>query len=996
MFSDENGHSNGMAILRPPKIENSLRDQAFDELVRLAASICETPMVVLSLLDEDRYWFKARIGVDAGEAPRSWSVCESVLSAGRFYQSSSPGAPTVGHNWSLIDLPAVEFYAGTPLFSADGIAFGAICVMSSSARPSGLSEKQIRGLESLANLATAVMDRRGTELLGDPIANDHAKRGAASDNLIGNLPGTVFRSSLQFPRQISFLSDTVTRLTGYERSEFLTGTASWSGCIEPEDLAVLENAVLEASRKEGAYEVVYRFRKKGGELTWLRESGLVTRDAGTSTLEGYIIDYSKYKNAEAALLTSEARMATVLRNATVGILHRDISGNIILMNEKYAELTGRTAEELDGLHFEEFTHPDDLKATLDSVAECLRTGQPSTVKKRYVHKDGSCRWCEVTISMVKDGDESAATLVAIAKDIDAEIAAEHAIREREERLSLAVDAAQMGIWDIDLHSGKQVWSAKLVDLLGLNKSTEPNLRKFLGRLAEGEMHRLRHRRLQIRRRYGDRDTLRLGFRFKEVFQIIRADTAKARWLSCAGRLVQGDTPQGRLILSFRDITNEIETHEKVRWIANHDNLTGLANRRSFSRVLETRLSDGGRVSGPFALIQIDLDNFKDVNDTNGHEAGDAVLCSVADRIRPLLDPGGLLARLGGDEFGILINSDSEGVAAEHLCRKIVATLGDPVALSDGRVVDVRASMGISLFPEQGRDINTLLRHADLALYAAKRSGKGSFRTFSARMADEMNERSFMIGNARAAIRNESIIPYYQPKHCLRTGRRVGLEALLRWRDEVGVMRSPDCLAAAFDDHEMATKITDIMLGKIADDIQQWTLSGIDYGHVAINATSADLRSGALFERISGALGSRNIPIDAVQVEVTENVLMESRTGKIMKELEKLQGQGITICLDDFGTGFASLAHLRNFPVDVIKIDRSFVSEIRSFNGRYAIVDAIVHMCRALNILTVAEGIETPDQEDYLRSVGCNLGQGFLFGRAQSADEVAKAKLFHVA
>jgi EAL domain-containing protein (putative c-di-GMP-specific phosphodiesterase class I) len=305
-------------------------------------------------------------------------------------------------------------------------------------------------------------------------------------------------------------------------------------------------------------------------------------------------------------------------------------------------------------------------------------------------------------------------------------------------------------------------------------------------------------------------------------------------------------------------------------------------------------------------------------------------------------------------------------------------------IHNGHVLDCKGSIGISLYPEHGTARPKLLKNADVALYAAKNSGKGHCQIFRSEMRNELSRRGAMIAFAKAALENDRILPYYQPKIELLSGRPVGFEALLRWRHPSGGVRTPAKIAAAFEDLTLAAEMSEAMIERVINDIRSWQDEGVPFGHVAINAAAAEFRRGDFADRLLERLHINGIPPEAMQVEVTETVFLGRGAEYVERALKTLNDNGVKIALDDFGTGYASLSHLKDFPVSIIKIDRSFVQELQERRDNAPIIDAVINLARSLSIRVVAEGIESPVQHEFLLLRGCDHGQGHLYSPAVPA------------
>jgi diguanylate cyclase (GGDEF)-like protein/PAS domain S-box-containing protein len=466
--------------------------------------------------------------------------------------------------------------------------------------------------------------------------------------------------------------------------------------------------------------------------------------------------------------------------------------------------------------------------------------------------------------------------------------------------------------------------------------------------------------------------------------VAHSDSDGRRWFDLAVSGIADNS--GRVLIVARDITHQKASEEHALWMANHDALTGLPNRVLLQAHLD-ELGPGMARERELALLVLDVDNFKLINDRLGHDAGDALLCTFSDRLRTAVREEDLIARLGGDEFAIVLNAQTED-EVRRAAEKIYAELHQPF-VHDGRSIDCNASIGACLCPRDGTERSELMKAADIALYSAKSSGRGQIKIFESAMRNDFQSRNSMLYLARRALGSNEVRPFYQPKVDLRTGRIVGFEALLRWRDSDGRVHFPEKLRAAFDDPVLSKAISDCMIEHSLTDIRGWTDQGLSFGHVAVNVSAAEFRSGDFADALISRLKSHRIPPAALQIEVTETVFLGRGADHVERALARLSRAGVRIALDDFGTGYASLAHLMQFPVDALKIDQSFVRGIGRNGEAEAITKAIVKLGQSLDIEIIAEGIETSEQEVYLIGLGCRTGQGYLYSQAVPAGTVGQ-------
>lgn len=413
-------------------------------------------------------------------------------------------------------------------------------------------------------------------------------------------------------------------------------------------------------------------------------------------------------------------------------------------------------------------------------------------------------------------------------------------------------------------------------------------------------------------------------------------------------------------------------HEVLRRVANTDALTGLANRAAF----QSRIGTLGRHRGADLLI-IDLDDLKEVNDTAGHDAGDASIVEAGRRLTAVTAGRGFVARLGGDELAVLL-VDGERTLLPELLR-VVERSGDEPLVHDGRPLSLRVSGGVASWERDGGTPERLYKEADLALYRAKADGRGCWRAYSTDVCDELEARRSWVAQARGGLDRQEFELHYQPIVDLRTGKVQYHEALLRWRHEGKGLLRPATFAQAFDDPGVSLAIQESVLTMALDTVRQGRQTGQGPQSISVNFLACQLQGEPSADHILAALRQRDLPPEALTVEVTENVVLGRPGGPVVECLRRLRQRGVGVSLDDFGTGYASLVHLRDLPADVLKIDRSFIAGMNRDAESTKIVRAIVSLAHNLGRRVVAEGIETFEQQQFLQRLGCDLGQGHLFG-----------------
>lgn len=413
-------------------------------------------------------------------------------------------------------------------------------------------------------------------------------------------------------------------------------------------------------------------------------------------------------------------------------------------------------------------------------------------------------------------------------------------------------------------------------------------------------------------------------------------------------------------------------------LAYYDVLTGLANRGRFNQLLSDAIND----EKPFGLILLDIDHLKSVNDTIGHAAGDRLIATVATRLSSVSDCL-VPCRLGGDEFAVLVRGCDSHELLENWAILLCDTATGVVEMGS-QSFEAHVTMGGALFGQDGVTAGTLIQNADFALYHAKQARRGGYMAFHADLRTQMTHRHALVREVDQALAENRVEPHYQPIVNITTNQVVGLEALARLRMPDGSVVSAGQFHAALSDPRIAYQMTGQMLEQVARDMRHWLDAGLNFQHVGVNVTTGDFLRGDLADRIIDVFGRAEVPLSHIVLEVNEAVFMGGSDKLVPNAVEALRARGILVALDDFGTGFASLTHLLSFPVDIIKIDRSFVNRLGVDGPSEALVSGIVDIAHKLDMRTVAEGVEREGQAEMLRRLGCNLGQGYLYARPMPA------------
>jgi len=1073
--------SERLAALRSFQVLDTAPEASFDAIARVAAQICQAPIGLVSLIDEERQWFKAEIGLGMRETPREASICAHALEHhGLFIVPDTLEDPRFARNPLVTGAPHVRFYAGVRLETDDGLPLGTLCVFGRSPRPEGLSEEQA---EALMTLARAVMSHLDLKRLNAALAKSENR----FKTLVDTIPQIVWTAT---PEGIGdYYNRRWYEFTGHPGC--IPGKQSWTDALHPDDLRNAWQRWRHAVETGEDYESEYRVRHQSGTYRWVlarakparSQDGRIERWFGTTT------DIDDHKMAEAALARSEERHRALLE-ASAMVFWTACPDGQITHGWGWRELSGQTDDEYPGQGWLNVVHPEDRERVVARWQGSLASGEFYESEFRVRHVDGAFRWVSARAVPLRNHDRTIREWVGILTDIDERKRAEAALRISEERLRLAVETTSLGIWDADLVNDQRKWPAEARQILGLSDGAPITQASLLERVHPED-------RSRVEAQFFANPAGR-GETFGGEFRIIRADNGCERWVVASGRTffdeagrpirkigtIQDITPRkraeeallatlkrlrlalhaGRMVaweqdlrtgaitssdtalelfgigpespedflerihpedraeleaiaagqegkasqtVEFRffppngpmlwlrtqtekadahrligityDITDRKRAEEEVWRVANHDPLTGLPNRALLQRCLEDALAKAHHDGTGVSLLVVDLDHFKDVNDTLGHDAGDALLRETARRLSEIVGDRGTIARLGGDEFAVVITETLTAQALSDLAHSMLEKLREPF-FDMGRLLVSRASIGIARYPDHDANPAELMKDADIALYRAKADGRNRMTVYSPSFRAMIEHRVTLGKDVRLALSGGHIIPYYQPKVCLSTGKVVGLEALARWAHPRGEILTPGYFGAVFDDPEIAVAIGRQLVAAVAADVRGWIGRGLNPGRVAINLSSAEFSQPSLAEGILAALERHGISPANFEVEVTETVLLGRGADVVAETLRQFHEQGILVALDDFGTGYASLTHLKQFPVGHIKIDRSFVMNLEQDAGDEAIVAAIIGLGRNMGMQITAEGVETPGQAERLRALGCHNAQGYLFSR----------------
>jgi diguanylate cyclase (GGDEF)-like protein len=545
--------------------------------------------------------------------------------------------------------------------------------------------------------------------------------------------------------------------------------------------------------------------------------------------------------------------------------------------------------------------------------------------------------------------------------------------------------ARIGSWVLDPESGRMEWSEQMYELLGLSVGAETSFESFA---------------LCIHPK--DRDATLNGLRGAakarrglSVLHRVVLSTGSVRHVQLRGEMVDAESPTLRGTL--QDVTEQRRAQAKIRRLAHFDGLTGLANRRRFMQQLERSRDRCAAADEKMALLYMDLDQFKRINDTLGHTAGDAVLRSVADLLfekvritdvvsRPEAGEESEISRLGGDEFAVLLTKIGSREDARQVAARILSALSSPITV-DSHDITTTGSIGIALYPDDGDDVETLVKHADRALYHAKEKGRNNFQFFSAALNAGAMKRLTLESRLRAAVENQGLYLNYQPRIDIPTGRTNGVEALLRWKDEELGQVTPKEFVPIAEETGLIVPLGKWVIQQACRQGAAWREAGLPPLRVSVNISEQQFRRDDLIATVAQACEQSRFDPQMLELEITESLMLQDdeATATLLRELRAM---GMRIALDDFGTGYSSLSYLARYPLDVLKLDRSLVRDLTDNHNARGIATAVISMAHTLGLRVVAEGVDQQEQLSFLREQGCDELQGFLFAGAVEPQEIA--------
>ncbi|WOB10358.1 EAL domain-containing protein [Piscinibacter gummiphilus] len=683
------------------------------------------------------------------------------------------------------------------------------------------------------------------------------------------------------------------------------------------------------------------------------------------------------QHAEAALRRSEDKFRNILESLDDAYYEVDLKGHPIYLNSAYARMLGYDHHHVAERDYRSRQTPEMTQVVFKAFNEVFRTGQSKRSQLwEYIHRDGSTIQVEGSVLLVKDEDGKPVGFRGILRDVTERRRMDQALRESEARFRAMTNLSSDWYWETDPETRFTRLESRET---GLRESRNP----LIGRaIWESTMQaHLPGGWDDFRALLADRQS------FRDIVMQRMAPNKSPYYISMSGEPMFDSSGA---YIGYRGISREITeqkvAEEHIHHMARHDSLTGLPNRLLFSSLLNAALKTAARYKRTFAVMFIDLDRFKFINDTLGHEAGDTLLKEITARFKQAVRASDVLARLGGDEFVVLVQEVPDREHAAAVARKLLSAAIKPIELM-GQECRVTASIGISLFPGDGQDEQALMKNADSAMYHAKEEGKNNFQFYSSEISSQTLERLTLESNLRRALERQEFSLAYQAKVDLKSGRITGVEALLRWHNaELGAV-SPATFIPVAEETGLIVHIGRWVMKTACLQNVAWQKQGLPPINMAVNLSVRQFADEHLLADVTAILAETGMNPALLELEITEGMIVHN-VDRAIKLLTAIKQLGVRLAIDDFGTGYSSLGQLKNFPIDTLKVDRSFIRDLATDSEDKAITSAIIAMGKTLSLTVVAEGVETAEQQTFLREQACDEMQGYYFSKPVAPDEFA--------
>lgn len=700
-------------------------------------------------------------------------------------------------------------------------------------------------------------------------------------------------------------------------------------------------------------------------------------------------DILQREQAEAALRESEIRFRTLFDLTSIGvILCIAADGRFARVNRKFCEIIGYSQAELLGMTCTDVMHPKD-RPLAEARTDALRAGEVTeyNLQQRMIRKDGATIWVDITCTALWSRGHQPTHYLAVVQDITDKRMADEVLFSAMEKLAesevenrLILNSVDDGIYGLDLDGHVTFANPAAAGMLGYEMAElhgKPLQSLLPSSLPDGSV--LDYAASPVAQ------ALKTGLSYQAAEAIFRRKDGTGLLVEYNCTPIRKRDNFTGVVVTFRDISQRKKTEEQMFKLAHYDSVTGLPNRALFLDRLEHEIKKSQRTNKPLALMFIDLDHFKEINDTLGHDIGDLLLKEAAGRLRRCVRESDTVARMGGDEFTVIVEKLDEPGIVDRIAQNILRQVAEPFRINE-EIAYVTASIGITMYPQDSARLEELLKNADQAMYAAKRQCRNCYRYFTPSMQEAAQARVHMANDLRVAIASKQFRVFYQPIVDMENGAIVKAEALIRWQHPERGRINPSEFIPIAEDTGLIVDIGNWVFREVAQQIAVWRETYQAPLQISINKSPAQFQSDSHSSSAWPAyLEELGLPGQSIVVEITEGVLLNA-SNVIREQLRLFRQAGMQVSLDDFGMGYSSLSYLQKFDIDNLKIDQTFIRNLSRSPDDMALCRAIIVMAHTLGMKVTAEGVETQEQCDLLTEAGCDFGQGFLFSKPLPAHE----------
>jgi diguanylate cyclase (GGDEF)-like protein/PAS domain S-box-containing protein len=757
----------------------------------------------------------------------------------------------------------------------------------------------------------------------------------------------------------SYVSPHAEELLGYPRAHWLI-PGFWRNIVHPADLVRAETYCYRETRANRDHSIDYRVITADGRCLWVRDIVSLIKYGPEPVLRGLMIDISEAKRTEEALLLSEQKFAKAFHASPDGLLlSRQSDGLLIEVNEGFSHLTGYTS----ATSLDQSTLDLGIWVDLNERKHMLELMKRDGFVRDFIchirHVDGRIRLCELSSRPLPIGEEDC--MLTIARDITER----QQMQEKLQQAATVFESTAEGVLITDTRQNISAVNRAFSEITGYSETE-----------ALGHTPRLLASGLHDSAFYAAmwHQLTTQGHWQGEISNRRKNGELYPSWLTISA-VRNSDQVVTHFVAVFADISSLKLAQARLDYQAHHDPLTGLPNRTLFESRLQAALNGQQESGNQGAVLFLDLDRFKHINDSLGHPVGDLLLKDIAVRLKDQLRDIDTVARLGGDEFIILLPGLQQASDAQYLANKLLDCFTPPFQAGEHEFF-ISASIGTSLYPQDGTDVATLVKNADAAMYRSKAKGRNRVESYTRDLTAQANERVALEHELRRAIERDELSLYYQPKRSLITRELIGAEALIRWHHPTFGDVPPEHFIALAEENGTILQIGDWVLEQACRQLHAWQGAFEDFGPLSVNLAGAQLRHPNLLSRIEQLLRDYRLEPGCLQLEITENFIM-SQAEEALAVLHQLKRLGVQLAIDDFGTGYSSLSYLKRLPLDFLKIDQSFVRGLPDDPHDAAIVRAIIALGHSMQFTIIAEGVENPAQQAFLAAEGCEQMQGYI-------------------